>query len=168
MRRLDPEWAFLKSSANNAEAALTRALLDANGIECVIEGEQLGTILGPIDTSFELRLLVRAHELERAREVLAKAESQAVDEQELAELAVQSAPKAEEPPPAPEAPADPQRKAREKAEREMLRFVAGFLAVLLTGVWLMLRGTGTNLPILLVLVVLCAAIWARLRWAGGR
>jgi Putative prokaryotic signal transducing protein len=168
MRRLDPEWVFLKASPNNADASLARALLDANGIECLIEGEHQGTILGPIDASFELRLLVRPRELEHAREVLAKAESQQVDEAELAELAASAKGEEAVPEEKPEKAVDPRQAARQKQEREMLRFITGMLTLLLTASWLLLRGTDNNLPFLLAPIALCALVYLRLRLMGNR
>jgi hypothetical protein len=158
--RDDAELVKLKECGNTAEAALARALLDANGIECVIGGEQIRAILGPIENS-AVPLLVRAHELGRAREVLDGADAQPVDEAELTALAVADGGRMTEAPmqEGSDKPVDPQQAEREREERETMRFVSGAVSVLLGITWGMLKLTGTNAPVILVLGLVALGIW---------
>lgn len=64
--------ALLKTCGDPAEAAALRSLLDANGISCVIQGEQHSAMLGAVmgGALIELGVLVASKDLERARELL--------------------------------------------------------------------------------------------------
>jgi hypothetical protein len=68
---------LLKTCGDNAEASLTRGLLEANGIECVVQGEQHRSMLGTLGSYIDLRVLVRAADADRARELLAQDEAEA-------------------------------------------------------------------------------------------
>jgi hypothetical protein len=68
--------AFLTTCGNSAEAGALRSRLEAEGIPCVVQGEQhhamLGSIYGGV---IDLRVLVPEAALERARELMASWES---------------------------------------------------------------------------------------------
>lgn len=64
---------LLKTCGDPVEASAVRSLLDANGIYCVVQGENhrqmLGVVMG--GAVIEMRVLVPEQELERAQAVLA-------------------------------------------------------------------------------------------------
>lgn len=64
---------LLKTCGDPVEASAVRSLLDANGIYCVVQGENhrqmLGVVMG--GAIIELRVLVPERELERAQALLA-------------------------------------------------------------------------------------------------
>jgi hypothetical protein len=64
--------ALLKTCGDPAEAAALRSLLDANGISCVVQGEQHSAMLGVVmgGAVIELGVLVAAKDLEQARALL--------------------------------------------------------------------------------------------------
>ncbi|WP_223635924.1 DUF2007 domain-containing protein [Corallococcus sp. EGB] len=66
----DHDFQLLTSCGDQSEAALVRALLEANGIPCVVQGEQHRSMLGVAGTYIDLRVLVPANELARAHELL--------------------------------------------------------------------------------------------------
>ncbi|HLL52570.1 MAG TPA: DUF2007 domain-containing protein [Myxococcaceae bacterium] len=68
---------LLKTCGDNAEASLTRSLLEAAGIQCVVQGEQHRSMLGTIGGYIDLRVLVRAADLDRARELLDQDQAEA-------------------------------------------------------------------------------------------
>ena len=162
--RVDAELVKLKECGNTAEAALTRALLESNGIECLIGGEQIRAILGPIENS-AVPVMVRAGDLERARELM-EAESQPVDEAELVALAEASAEGKTEAPvdkgsnSGTDKPVDPRQAERERWERQNLRFISGGMAVVLGLAWGLLKVTGTSVTLLLVLAGVALVSWA--------
>jgi hypothetical protein len=160
--RMDAELVKLKECGNPAEAALTRALLDANGIECLIGGEQIRAILGPIENSV-VPVMVRARDLEQAQELLAGADAQPVDEAELTALAVAHAEQKKEVSMESdsEKPTDPRVAQRLREQREMLRFISGAVMVLLLIAWGLLKMTGTNAPLVLGLAVMALGVWVR-------
>jgi hypothetical protein len=157
--RVDAELVKLKECGNTAEAALTRALLESNGIECLIGGEQIRAILGPIENS-AVPVLVRAGDLPRARELL-EAESQPVDEAELVALAEASAELETEArmEQGTDKPVDPRQAERERWERQNLRFISGGMAVVLGLAWGLLKVTGTSVTLLLVLAGVALLSW---------
>lgn len=63
---------LLKTCGDPAEASALRSLLDANGISCVVQGEQHSAMLGVVmgGSVIELGVLVAARDLERARALL--------------------------------------------------------------------------------------------------
>jgi hypothetical protein len=65
---------LLQTVGDNQEASVLRTLLDAHGIRCVIQGEQHRAMLGMLGSYIELRVLVEAEDLDRARRVLSEAE----------------------------------------------------------------------------------------------
>jgi hypothetical protein len=64
----------LVGCGNNAEAAFIRSLLEANGIFAYVQGEHHRSMLGMIGAYIDLRVLVRARDLDAARKLLANAE----------------------------------------------------------------------------------------------
>lgn len=64
------DFQLLTSCQDSSEAALIRALLDANGIPCIVQGEQHRSMLGVVGAFVEVRVLVPAGQLEHARELL--------------------------------------------------------------------------------------------------
>lgn len=61
---------LLRSCADNNEAALIRSLLEADGIDCVVQGEQHRSMLGIMGAVIELRVLVAERDLEYANSLL--------------------------------------------------------------------------------------------------
>lgn len=61
---------FLCSASDNAEASALRALLQANDIDAVIQGEQHRSMLGMLGAYIELRILVPTPLLDKAKAVL--------------------------------------------------------------------------------------------------
>jgi Putative prokaryotic signal transducing protein len=55
------------TTTNTNEAELLKSVLDGEGIPCQIDGENQGSFSGVLD----VRLLVRARDEERARQILA-------------------------------------------------------------------------------------------------
>ncbi|AFE06637.1 hypothetical protein COCOR_05891 [Corallococcus coralloides DSM 2259] len=66
----DHDFQLLTTCGDESEAALVRALLQADNIPCIIQGEQHRSMLGVAGAYIELRVLVPASELEHARELL--------------------------------------------------------------------------------------------------
>ncbi|TNV55331.1 DUF2007 domain-containing protein [Corallococcus exiguus] len=66
----DRDFQLLTTCGDESEAALVRALLEANGIPCLVQGEQHRSMLGVAGAFIELRVLIPSGELERARELL--------------------------------------------------------------------------------------------------
>jgi hypothetical protein len=62
---------LLKTCTDSAEAATLRSLLDANGIPCVIQGEQHHAMLGVMGGAvIDMNVLVSTKDLERAQALL--------------------------------------------------------------------------------------------------
>ncbi|NOK37643.1 hypothetical protein D7W79_33565 [Corallococcus exercitus] len=66
----DHDFQLLTTCGDSSEAALLRALLEANSIPCIVQGEQHRSMLGVAGAYIEVRVLVPSGELERARELL--------------------------------------------------------------------------------------------------
>ncbi|WP_158619273.1 MULTISPECIES: DUF2007 domain-containing protein [unclassified Corallococcus] len=66
----DHDFQLLTTCGDESESALVRALLEANGIPCLVQGEQHRSMLGVAGAFIELRVLVPSSELEHARELL--------------------------------------------------------------------------------------------------
>ncbi|MFP2898186.1 DUF2007 domain-containing protein [Corallococcus sp. 4LFB] len=66
----DHDFRLLTTCGDSSEAALLRGLLEANSIPCIVQGEQHRSMLGVAGAYIEVRVLVLAGELERARELL--------------------------------------------------------------------------------------------------
>ncbi len=64
----------LTTAADNIEASAVRSLLEANGVRCVIQGEQHRSMLGILGAYIELNLLVPAIDLDRAQQILSARE----------------------------------------------------------------------------------------------
>jgi hypothetical protein len=62
---------LLMTCGDSAEAALIRSLLEAGGIECVVQGEAHRSMMGMLGSMVELRILVANADLEHARALLA-------------------------------------------------------------------------------------------------
>lgn len=72
MSTSDSSLALLKTCGDSAEAATVRSLLDANGIPCVVRGEQHSAMLGGAlgGALIEVAVLVASKDLEQARALL--------------------------------------------------------------------------------------------------
>lgn len=72
MSQADPSFTLLTTCANPADASVLRSLLEANGILCVVQGEQHSGLLGPAmgGAIIEVRVLVATKDLEKARTLL--------------------------------------------------------------------------------------------------
>lgn len=70
---------LLRSCADNHEAALIRSLLESDGIDCVVQGEQHRSMLGIMGAVIEVRVLVAERDREHANALL-DAEGLAVSE----------------------------------------------------------------------------------------
>ncbi|MBN9683512.1 MULTISPECIES: putative signal transducing protein [unclassified Corallococcus] len=66
----DHDFQLLTTCGDESEAALVRALLQADNIPCIVQGEQHRSMLGVAGAFIELRVLVPAGELDHARELL--------------------------------------------------------------------------------------------------
>lgn len=66
----DHDFQLLTTCGDESEAALVRGLLEANGIPCIVQGEQHRSMLGVAGSFIELRVMVPANELERAHALL--------------------------------------------------------------------------------------------------
>ncbi|WP_375760919.1 DUF2007 domain-containing protein [Corallococcus exercitus] len=66
----DHDFQLLTTCGDESEALLVRALLEADDIPCIVQGEQHRSMLGVAGAFIELRVLVPAGELEHARELL--------------------------------------------------------------------------------------------------
>ncbi|MHA7632891.1 putative signal transducing protein [Corallococcus sp. M7] len=66
----DHDFQLLTTCGDESEAALVRALLQADNIPCIVQGEQHRSMLGVAGAYIELRVLVPARELDHARELL--------------------------------------------------------------------------------------------------
>lgn len=64
----------LKNCGDPAEAATLRSLLDAHGIDCVVQGEQHRSMLGVMGGYIEVNVLVASRDLDRARALLQESE----------------------------------------------------------------------------------------------
>ena len=64
----------LRSSAESAAACL-----EANGIECLIQGDDCGGMLAPLDLMEGVKLVVAADQEQRARDLLAGVDVPAAD-----------------------------------------------------------------------------------------
>ncbi|MBI3184859.1 MAG: DUF2007 domain-containing protein [Myxococcales bacterium] len=60
----------LAKAVDNAEASALRAYLEVNGVDCIVQAEQHRSMLGVMGPYIELRLLVRAADLEAAEKLL--------------------------------------------------------------------------------------------------
>ena len=61
---------LLAATTDAAEAGVWRGLLEAQGIDVVVQGEQHGSMVPGVASFIELRLLVPEAQLERARKLL--------------------------------------------------------------------------------------------------
>ena len=61
---------LLRKCGDNAEAAIVRGMLEANGIECVVQGEQHRSMLGVVGGYIELNVLVSRLDFEKANALL--------------------------------------------------------------------------------------------------
>ncbi len=73
MSQAEPTFTLLTTCANPADAAVLRSLLEANGVLCVVQGEQHSALLGPAmgGSIIEIRVLVATKDLEKAQALLA-------------------------------------------------------------------------------------------------
>jgi hypothetical protein len=71
------ELVLLTTCADNAEAALIKGLLDSADIHCVVQGEEHRGMLGALGGYIDLRVLVPADELDKAKALL---EAEATEE----------------------------------------------------------------------------------------
>ncbi|MGA9522269.1 MAG: DUF2007 domain-containing protein [Myxococcaceae bacterium] len=62
----------LTTVADNIEASAVRSLLEANGVRCLIQGEQHRSMLGMLGAYIELNVLVAAMDVDRAQQILAE------------------------------------------------------------------------------------------------
>jgi hypothetical protein len=71
------ELVLLMTCADNAEAALIKGLLQSADVHCVVQGEEHRGMLGALGGYIDLRVLVPADELEKAKALL---EAEAAEE----------------------------------------------------------------------------------------
>ncbi|MEP6571887.1 MAG: DUF2007 domain-containing protein [Gemmatimonadota bacterium] len=70
MEHPDYETAIVRTYANEAEAELARAVLEGNGIAAVVMRDSAGGMLPSMALISEVRLEVRAEDVDDAREIL--------------------------------------------------------------------------------------------------
>ncbi len=76
---------LLQTVGDNQEASVVRSLLEAHDIKVVVQGEQHRSMLGMMGSYIELRILVEAEDLDRAKRVIEEAHAAgpaALDEEE--------------------------------------------------------------------------------------
>ncbi len=71
---------LFRNCADNIEASGLRALLEANGIYCVVQGEQHRSMLGALGAYVEVNVLVPQTELGHAATVVKEAEEAGADQ----------------------------------------------------------------------------------------
>ena len=55
---MNDDWELLFTCNDNQEASVAKSVLEAEGIECVVQGENHRSMLGALGTYIELRVLV--------------------------------------------------------------------------------------------------------------
>jgi len=69
---MNDEWALLVTCNDNQEASWMKSMLEAEGIEYVVQGENHRSMLGALGTYIELRVLVPREKLQAAQALFVK------------------------------------------------------------------------------------------------